>query len=439
MKFDDVPRLTKLPFILGDIALLLLAAAIADRHSNPFAPLPLLLITGCVVVGCVLSVIPFVVNYVRDREEVAAALRRELSEQFRKLMSASEHLQHSTAQLKTIEEVATKNLQVAEKLPYRLQEKIAEFNQQLAETESEEREALEQELAALRSAESERLASVADKIVKTTSEWAKLEAEARKQLAATTQHEEKLAGVLAAIDAKLVALETAVKNMGPIPVGPPPAPSPLAVPVAPPPAAPPPILAAQLSPRVLFETTPPYEPAPAGGGVAGTATPEPAPAAVPKPRKPRAPRKPKTEEPAPAAESPAPAALPQSGSEPAGEGRPELIAEPVAEEPSAPENFSQVPPEEQPTATPSSDGRTRLTVTSYIGIGNKLHLRGEGPGLSWDKGVPLQFVSIGRWRWETGEATAPVTCKIYKNDKIEAPIGPLNLAPGTELDVTAPF
>lgn len=97
------------------------------------------------------------------------------------------------------------------------------------------------------------------------------------------------------------------------------------------------------------------------------------------------------------------------------------------------------PEENPPAATPSGDGHTRLTVVSYIGIGNKLYLRGDGPGLSWDKGVPLQFVSIGRWRWETGNATAPVNCKIYKNDKLEAPLGTLTLAPGTEQEITAAF
>ena len=84
-------------------------------------------------------------------------------------------------------------------------------------------------------------------------------------------------------------------------------------------------------------------------------------------------------------------------------------------------------------------GRTRLTVVSYIGIGNKLHLRGEGAGLSWTKGVSLQFVSIGRWRWETDDASGPVICRIYKNDKLEAPNGPLTLAPGTEQEVSVTF
>jgi hypothetical protein len=154
-----------------------------------------------------------------------------------------------------------------------------------------------------------------------------------------------------------------------------------------------------------------------------------APAAVPKPpRKPRAPKKPKAA--APVVETPAPVE-PVAG---------DLIAEPVVDEPPAPENYSQVPPEEgRPVPATSADGLTRLTVVSYIGIGNKLYLRGEGPGLSWDKGVPLQFVSIGRWRWETGDATAPVKCKVYKNDKVEAPLGTLMLPSGTEQEVTAAF
>lgn len=410
MKLADAPRLSKLPFILGDLALLLLAAFIADRHPNPWSPLPLLVITGCVAAGVVASMIPFLVNHARDEEEAAAALRRELGEQFKRLMAASEHLQHSTVQLKTIEEIATKNLQTAEKLPYRLQEKIAEFNQQLAETENEQQEALAQELAALRSGESERLAAVAEKIVRTTGEWTKLEAGLRTQLAGATQLEQKLAAVLAAIEARLAALDAAGRASDGTFTAPPP----LAIPV---PAAP----GAEPSPAAAEPAAVPVaEVAPVPGAAA---SPQPA-------RKPRAPRKPKAEsfsvETGPA---PEPAAGPA-----------ELVAEPVIDEPPAPESFSQVPAEEaKPAPTPSTDGLTRLTVVSYIGIGNKLYLRGEGPGLNWDKGVPLQFVSIGRWRWETGEATAPITCKVYKNDKIEAPGGSLILAPGTELEVTAAF
>ena len=67
----------------------------------------------------------------------------------------------------------------------------------------------------------------------------------------------------------------------------------------------------------------------------------------------------------------------------------------------------------------SSDGATRLVVTAYIGIGNRLFIRGDGPGPSWDNGVPLTFVSIGKWRWDTNDATDTVRFKLYKNYETE--------------------
>lgn len=88
----------------------------------------------------------------------------------------------------------------------------------------------------------------------------------------------------------------------------------------------------------------------------------------------------------------------------------------------------------------SSDGATRLLVTAYIGIGNRLFIRGVGPGLSWDKGVPLQFVSIGKWRWETNDAGAPIQFKLFKNDEQEcAALGTLTVEPGHQHELTAAF
>ncbi len=90
--------------------------------------------------------------------------------------------------------------------------------------------------------------------------------------------------------------------------------------------------------------------------------------------------------------------------------------------------------------TLSSDGATRLLVTAYIGIGNRLFIRGAGPGLTWEKGVPLQFVSIGKWRWETNDATAAVEFKVYKNDEIECTaLGTQTVEPGYQQEVRAGF
>jgi hypothetical protein len=113
-------------------------------------------------------------------------------------------------------------------------------------------------------------------------------------------------------------------------------------------------------------------------------------------------------------------------------------AEPASEFSS---EFSQTAPDEaMPSRAVSADGATRLLVTAYIGIGNRLYIRGVGPGLSWDRGVPLEFVSIGKWRWESAEASGPIEFKLYKNDEVQW-TGPSSqiIDPGQQHEITAKF
>ncbi|MEY3773584.1 MAG: hypothetical protein RLZZ129_364, partial [Verrucomicrobiota bacterium] len=258
------------------------------------------------------------------------------------------------------------------------------------------------------------------------------EAAAAKHLAATTEALTKLPEALArarteaeqalmqAQAAALRALEA--KLAAPLRVEtPPPAPTASAEP------APSPSPAVSIPPvaEPLPEPTPePAAPAPeAASPVAEAETSVmPPPADEPKPKKPRAPRKPKVDE----------LNLPMPGDPPADE--------PVAAQP-APDDFTQVSPEENTPATSvSTDGATRLLVTAYIGIGNRLFVRGTGPGLSPEKGVPLQFVSIGKWRWESTEATGPLSVSLYKNDETPcAALGEITLEPGRQTEVTATF
>jgi hypothetical protein len=147
-----------------------------------------------------------------------------------------------------------------------------------------------------------------------------------------------------------------------------------------------------------------------------------------RPKKPRAPRKPKPEE-----------TLAAMSAEPASDDSSarEASAPAAAQEESAADLSAETPVKAE--AASSSDGATRLLVTAYIGIGNKLFIRGDGPGLSWDKGVPMQFVSIGKWGWASHDVTAPVACKLYKNDEAAALSGEISLAPGKHVEVTALF
>lgn len=82
-------------------------------------------------------------------------------------------------------------------------------------------------------------------------------------------------------------------------------------------------------------------------------------------------------------------------------------------------------------AAPSAAGSgTALIVNLMIGIGNKPFVRGTGPGLSRDKGVPMSFLGIGRWQWISPDPEAPATVEVWKND--QTPMGEALHLPGGE-------
>ncbi len=92
---------------------------------------------------------------------------------------------------------------------------------------------------------------------------------------------------------------------------------------------------------------------------------------------------------------------------------------------------------EAPSAAPESDADgtgTALIVNLMIGIGNKPFVRGSGPGLSQDKGVPMSFLGIGRWQWISPDPEAPATVEVWKND--QSPMGePLHISGGEPMEV----
>jgi Na+-transporting methylmalonyl-CoA/oxaloacetate decarboxylase gamma subunit len=84
--------------------------------------------------------------------------------------------------------------------------------------------------------------------------------------------------------------------------------------------------------------------------------------------------------------------------------------------------------------------RAILVARVLIGIGNKPYVRGEGPGLSPNRGVPMEFVEIGQWRWVApADAADPIRVTIYKNDEVPAEGGPIQLHPGETIEVSPAF
>ena len=414
MNLDPAPRHSKLVFLAIDAGLLLTAFIVVYFAKNPYAPLPFVSALLCVVVAAIVGLIPFLTDYAADSAEYVQAEQSRVAEQAQRLHAATETLTRAAAQIKAVEEAVHKTAHAAENLPYRMQEKLAEFNETLATKDTEEREALERELDELRAANSDQLKAVADKLSKATAEWSTLEAAARKQLAAVQDASAKLndqfKATLAELDTRIAALNKAAT----------------AAPVAavydrreeaaqPDGGHRPPL---QTEPEPKVET--PAAPSPIES-VTFTETTA-APFEEPKPKKPRAPRKPKPED-----------TLAAMSAEPAAESPNGAEAAPLA----AASDESAAPAMAE--SSTSTDGATRLLVTAYIGIGNKLFIRGDGPGLSWDKGVPMQFVSIGKWGWASHDVTGPIACKLYKNDETAALSGEIFLEPGKHVELTALF
>ncbi len=62
------------------------------------------------------------------------------------------------------------------------------------------------------------------------------------------------------------------------------------------------------------------------------------------------------------------------------------------------------------------ESKTVITAKIDIGFGNTLHLRGSGPSLSWDGGMPMNCVADGEWSITLIGATSPVVFKFLVND-----------------------
>jgi hypothetical protein len=470
---DEAPKLNPWPFLAGDVVLLASAYLIANQARAPLSGASLIVVGGFVALGAVLGVVPFLVNYTRRQELALAERQSEIAALAQSTATSAEQLSIAAAGLNSIAEISTKNLKAAESLPHKLQEKINDFKTQLNEVAVIENESLAQEINTLRSSETERLEAALTNVRKTVSELSTLESTVRKHLGEihvalaqfsssgnkiATEHAHSLASVRAESEkslhalrnAALASIESAVaKAFSDIEVKfqqlPKPAPAlretaPL-----------PPVSPIQPERIHLVETTresaPSNSPAPEPVADRASAT--------------------STEA------TPSPADLESSSSsvvdgslqttKPEADSVEAVTAAAVTDDVKVarkrsarkassenelslgldlpPDDFAQTPSEE-PVSPPavSADGLTRLVATAYIGIGNKLFIRGEGPGLSWEKGVPLQFVSIGKWRWETADADRPVTFKLFKNDEVEcAVVGSVTFPAGYQQEVRASF
>ena len=101
--------------------------------------------------------------------------------------------------------------------------------------------------------------------------------------------------------------------------------------------------------------------------------------------------------------------------------------------------FDDIPPSRDPSAKPKKADAV-ITVNALIGIGNKPFLRGDGAGLSPEKGVQMDYIEIGKWRYVLPDFDGQIHFKILKNDSVP-PSGEseFTISRGEKLDLNLAF
>jgi hypothetical protein len=80
-----------------------------------------------------------------------------------------------------------------------------------------------------------------------------------------------------------------------------------------------------------------------------------------------------------------------------------------------------------------------LIANVFTGLGGKPFVRGIGPGLSEDIGVPMEPIAIGRWQWVSPDPDQPATVTIWKNDIHRAIGDPVVIPPGESVEASPEF
>ena len=82
---------------------------------------------------------------------------------------------------------------------------------------------------------------------------------------------------------------------------------------------------------------------------------------------------------------------------------------------------------------------TTIVAQIDVGFGNTLFIRGDGPGLSWEKGVVLDCVADDKWTVSLGETAKPIVFKFLINDLTWCGGDDYVAQPGTTVTVTPCF
>jgi hypothetical protein len=129
------------------------------------------------------------------------------------------------------------------------------------------------------------------------------------------------------------------------------------------------------------------------------------------------------------------AAAKKVAAKPAAAPKKSVAVKKVVEKPVAPAKVVK-----RAAAKPKSAALTTTIVAAIdVGFGNNLSLRGEGPGLSWDAGLPMECASDARWSITLPATSHPIICKFLINDSAWSAGEDYTVLPGSSVVLSPTF
>ena len=82
---------------------------------------------------------------------------------------------------------------------------------------------------------------------------------------------------------------------------------------------------------------------------------------------------------------------------------------------------------------------TIIQANLDVGFGNTLYIRGEGPGLNWDRGQPLDCLKDDLWSFTIAAAAKPIVFKFLINDETWCTGDDYVVEPGNKITLVPAF
>lgn len=147
------PKLTKWPFLMGDLLLVAAACFILTQSRLPLTPSALGLVVLCVLCGAFLSILPFILEYRAVTRIVEAASLTTVVSQLKQLETVAGQISAATGRWQNAQDAAENTAAAAKSIAERMSAEVKAFTEFMQRANDTEKSTLRLEVEKLRRAE----------------------------------------------------------------------------------------------------------------------------------------------------------------------------------------------------------------------------------------------------------------------------------------------